>query len=201
MRLMRPLLFLAASLALAACGGDGGTKPSGPVTFVPVGFIYDDGAGTHHATGTVTVDGQVLNIGQDSIVGLTRGEHQLISKLDIEYLADTFAITIDPSGNRFVDTISFAGSCRDNNTDARFCSGHNTVIASSSRRLLCRVNDFGDFCTGFADPQRIGLRWPVDSAASQGNGYITTGKLLIGARPSAALATTANDTMAMSFYN
>ena len=196
MQLSRTVLCAAALLAAAACGGDNGTKPSGPVTFVPIAQLGSDTIG-----GSVRVDNNpTLRINHDSLVGLARGSHTLITRLNVEYLADSFTTTIDPSGSREVFPVQYAGSCRTYVLDANFCAGHSLVIAPQSRRLFCRVDDFGDFCSGVPDPFQVGLRWPVDNTVTQQNGYVTQAKLLIGARMSANVPFAANDTMAMSLY-
>ena len=190
------MLCAGAFLAMAACGSDSSTGSSGPVTFVPVAVIADD-----TISGRVIVDNAtVLHINEDSIVGLGRGDHTVNTRLNVEYLADEYTLTVDPAGDRFRFDVDFAASCRTSTGDAVFCNGNSLIVAPQSRRLLCRVNDFGEFCTASSDPQGVGLRWPVDLPGESQNGYASQAKLLIGARMSANVPTAANDTMAMALY-
>ena len=202
MRLIRALgtaLAGCAALALAACGGgsDGGTTPTGPVNFVPVSYIF----GTDTVHGTLTVDGgTTLRIAQDSMQ-LTRGEHSFTQQLDIEYLQVNYNETINPRTERYEYPVVFGGSCRTtlNSADIPYCNFASSVSWSGSRRIFCRVNDFGDFCTGYVDPNAIGGRWPTDSFVN--DGYISQAKLLIGATVGDEAPLHARgDTVAMALY-
>ena len=187
------------AFALAACGGgnDDGNRPTGPVNFVPVSYIF--GSDTVH--GTLTVDGTTtLRIAQDSMQ-LARGEHSFQQQLDIEYLQVNYTDEINPRTERYEYPVVYAGSCRTTLTsaDVPYCNFASVVTWSGSRRIFCRVNDFGDFCTGYVDPSGIGARWPTDSFVN--DGYVSQAKLLVGATvgPEAA-ANARGDTVAMALY-
>ena len=206
-RAFRTALAAGAALTFAACGGggdDGDTRPTGPVNFLPVSYIF----GTDTVHGTLTVDGNTtLRIAQDSMF-LPRGQHTFTQQLDIEYLQATYQDEINPRTERYEYPVVYAGSCRTylNRDDAPYCNFASAVTWSGSRRIFCQVNDFGDFCSGYVDPTinpqlpiGIGGRWPVDSFV--GDGYLSQAKLLIGATvgPEAA-ASARGDTVAMALY-
>ena len=44
--------------------------------------------------------------------------------------------------------------------DEQYC-GSNVVTYSGSSRLVCPVNDFGEFCSYYGSPYLAGLVWPA----------------------------------------
>jgi len=188
-------LLAGACLGAAGCGSDDGNRPSGPIRFVPVSYIIgDDTVG-----GILTVDNtHLLSISDDSLDGFARGEHSFRSQLDIEYLERTETLNIDPPGSRMEFLVPYAQSCRTPDIIGHDCLNRSVVTWSSSRRLYCHVNDFGDFCTFFTDPVSKGLRWPADDPATLHDSYVLQAKLLVAAKAAPELGSAAGNLMAMS---
>ena len=198
---IRALLAAGAVVLAAACGGDGPTQQTGPVTVKFFTEIYEHlGTAVRDTVhGIAILDGSdTIQIPRDSFVNVPRGTHDITWELDIDYLPVTQEFNIDPDGNRLVIPVPPTESCRIITNDEELCFG-NIVQYSGSRRLLCPVNDFGEFCSYYGSPYLEGLVWPAGGGVS--NEYVGHAKLLVAATmgpgsPAAALG----DTVAMSFY-
>lgn len=199
------VLALAACLA-AACGGDDPVKPTGPVTikFAPQVFTRPTG-GPDTASGWVIMDGvDSISVPADSFVNVSRGEHRFVYRLDTEYRTGLLEGIVDPSSTRIVLDLPLSGSCRDIIVDGELCAPggvpKNILIWSEHTRPFCPANDFGEFCTLFADRLRVGAVWP-DSAplGGVGNEYLSQAKLLVAATVGPELGGS-GETMAMALF-
>lgn len=195
------VLLAGSALAAAACGGDGPTPQTGPVTVVFRTELYEHlGTAVRDTVhGIAILDGtDTIQIPRDSFVNVARGEHTISWELDIEYLRVTRDIRINPDGDRLVVEVPPSESCRIITNDEELCF-ENVVQFSGSRRLLCPVNDFGEFCSYYGSPYLEGLVWPAGGGVS--NEYVGHAKLLVAARMGAGSpAGRLGDTLAMSFY-
>ena len=201
MRSSRVSLLCAVTLAVAAsCSSDSASTPRGPITLAPTSYIFTEGLNNPDTVfGTVSIDGGApIRIWKDSATGFPRGRHSFKTRLDIEYISDSFAIDVNPNGNRTDLFVDYAFTCRSVPLDASICANRSAPTWSGSNRLLCRVNDFGDFCSGYPDALAVGARWPVDNDSTVSNTYITQAKLLIGAIMGSEIAGSEGDTLAMS---
>ena len=174
----RALVAFLAVAALAACGEDTPTKPTGPVT-IKFETLAIRAAGNTLDTigGRAILDGRdTIRIPNDSFVNVARGEHEFTFEFETDYLSTLTRGTIDPSRSRAVYTVEPQGTCRSYATDALYCQGRSLLYWSQHRRILCPANDYGEFCIASADRLGIGGTWPNDT-----NQYITRGKLLIAA--------------------
>ena len=189
------------SLLVAACGGDSPTEQTGPVTIAFLPVVYEHfGTGTRDTVhGIAILDGtDTISIPNDSFVNVPRGEHTLTWKLDIDYLPVTQELDIDPPSNRYVIRLPATESCRIIINDEELCFG-NVVQYSGSRRLLCPVNDFGDFCSYYGSPYLAGLIWPAGGGVA--NEYVAHARFLVGATMGpGSPAESLGDTLAMSMY-
>ena len=187
-------------MLVVACG-DGGTNPSGPVTvkFNTGAFPHAGGDSGETVQGIAILDGvDTIQIPRDSFVNVTRGKHTIEWKLNVDYLPLTQEFTIDPRGDRDVIDVGPTPSCRLISVDGKLCA-QNVVVHSGSSRLLCPVNDFGDFCSYYGSPFFAGLIWPAGGGVI--NEYVGHAKLLIAARMGpGSPAGTLGDTMSMGFY-
>lgn len=188
-------------LLLAACG-DSPSEQTGPVTvaFSPVLYTHV-GTGTRDTVkGIAILDGvDTVQVPRDSFVNVSRGEHTIEWKLDIDYLPNIGTIEINPRGNREVLTVPPSATCRIITIDEELCAG-NVVLFSGSRRLICPVNDFGEFCSYYGSPYFAGLIWPAGSGVV--NEYVGHAKLLVAATMGPGSPTEAlGDTLAMSFFS
>lgn len=168
-----PALLLA---VLTACGGgDGPTQQTGPVTLT----FSTDVIGGDTVKGFVIIDGvDTVDLPYGTRTNFPRGEHTFEAHLDIDYLPAVATVNVNPRGNIHVQPIRQAGTCRRWADDRDFCLRRNFVSWSGSQRVLCPVNDFGDFCSFYAAGDQVGMSWPNDSSANE---YIGHAKLLIGA--------------------
>ena len=190
--------FLLGSLFLLALGcGKDANQSSGPITFVPVSYII----GTDTVHGKLTIDNAATyTVAKDSVIGFPRGQHSFVSQIDLEYLERHETLNIDPPGNRLDFLVPYAASCRSLDIAGNDCANHSAVSWSGSRRLYCHVNDFGEFCTGYSDPNFKGLRWPTDNQNTIGDAYVSNAKLLIAAKVGPELTGATGNLMAMGLY-
>ena len=181
------VLALAACLT-AACGDDDPVTPTGPVTvkFAPQVFTLPDGT-VDTASGWVIMDGtDSISVPQDSFVNVTRGEHRFVYRLNTEYRTGLLEGVLNPPSARVVLNLPLSGSCRDIAVDRDLCTPggepKNILVWSKHTRPFCPANDFGEFCTLFADRLRVGAVWPDSAlAGGVGNEYLSQAKLLVAA--------------------
>ena len=215
MRLQSAVLAATALLTLAACGGDDPVKPTTPITLkfqTPV-FSAQQGTASDTVKGVLTIDDTlVVNLPYDSVVNFPRGEHKFSARLNIDYLPSEFTQVIDPSANRFVLQVGTEPTCRVYRlgtlaVDAGICtpSGRpvrNLLAWSQYFRIFCPVGDFGEFCSPEPDRDFLGLTWPIDTASSSTNEYVTRGKLLIAGTVGPELTVPdADRNIAMALYH
>lgn len=209
---MRRLFAHGALCALAtltlACNDN--TRPKGPVTLRFIPAIHRTSTSTPDTVHAfVTMDDSVgpIQVPGDSLTDVARGTHTFHTQTDTYYLPADFSENINPKSSSMTVRGFEPATCRlyqlgGYYVDAPYCQGHNWLTWSGSRRILCPVNDYGEFCTKLPDAQGVGATWPADSAATQLNYYISHGKLLIGAVMGGdGAAGTAGDTLAMNFYD
>ncbi|NUQ19443.1 MAG: hypothetical protein HOQ09_00610 [Gemmatimonadaceae bacterium] len=199
MRQLRDAMLVTLVAFSAACYQDVVT-PSGPVTVSFVTPSYPGPGGTTLVShGTVVMDGvDTVRIPEDSLVGLARGSHALTALLDVAYLPTRMSGTVSPSGSRMTVTVPLPGSCRIYAWDSAFCGSHSAVLWRGHQRTYCPANDFGDFCSWFADSYQLGLSWPADAADNQ---YLGHARLLVGAVLGAdAPMSRSGDTLAMALF-
>ena len=201
MRIRVPIIVGAFLLIAAACGGDGPTNQTGPVTVVFPAVVYEHNGGDTRdtITGIAILDGvDTIQIPRDSFVNVSRGEHIIEWKTDLDYLPVSREYNINPRSNRETILVGPAGTCRVITIDEEFC-GNNVVTYSGSSRLVCPVNDFGEFCSYYGSPYFAGLVWPAGGGLR--NEYVAHAKLLVAARMGAGSpAGVLGDTMAMAFF-
>ena len=203
MRTFVPAFLLAAAVVTGACGGDGPTEQRGPVTvvFPRVTYAHNGGGTGDTIQGIAILDGvDTIQIPRDSFVNVPRGEHTIEWITDIDYLPVVREFNINPRGSdREAIVIGPAGTCRVITIDDQLCR-NNVVTYSGSPRLVCPVNDFGEFCSYYGSPYLAGLVWPAGGGLR--NEYVGHAKLLVAARMGAGSPAGAlGDTMAMSFYS
>ena len=197
------IVLAGSTIAAAACGGDGPTQQTGPVTIVFPRVIYDHQGGDTKDTvqGIAILDGvDTIQIPRDSFMNVPRGEHTLKIITDIDYYHVEREYNINPrSSNREAIIVGPEGTCRIITIDEQFC-GNNVVTYSGSSKLVCPVNDFGEFCSYYGSPYFAGLVWPAGGGLR--NEYVGHAKLLIAARMGpGSPAGTLGDTLAMSFFS
>ena len=196
------IVLAGSTVTAAACGGDGPTNQSGPVTVVFPHVIYDHQGGDTRDTvqGIAILDGvDTIQFPGDSFENVARGEHTIEWVTDIDYLPVVREYNINPRGSsRESIVVGPEGTCRVITIDEQYC-GSNVVTYSGSSRLVCPVNDFGEFCSYYGSPYFAGLVWPAGGGLR--NEYVGHAKLLVAARMGpGSPAGTLGDTMAMAFY-
>ena len=133
--------------------------PQGPVTLTFSTPTYAGvGATTVSAHGTLVLDGRdTIAIPGDSLVGVQRGNHSLSALLNIAYIPTTMTGTLDPMGASEQIHVPLPAACRVYALDTRYCGANSAVQWRAHPRTWCPTSDFGDFCSSFPDPYRLGL--------------------------------------------